>query len=265
MDVQIPPAAIHQGASWEYGGRGHATQMHTFAGLELPLTPHDLLMLLSKAPPLLVYEQARVSPDAVALLDGDALRGSVSRLAPPQTPAAFCATLTGRTTHQALANRLRRVGRVYFLSRKSEVSTARTATFPSGLQRPRRSSPLTLGNELLLYLQALLAAAKFRYIPVTFLSDCQAALGIISGRCNFAPGGCPQALRHVFELRRQLASLPNCPDSFEYVPGHKGHFANELADKLSKHGPYRDPPQTLQSCANGCLKVRLGCPGQQQP
>ena len=72
MDVQIPPAAIHQGASWEYGGRGHATQMHTFAGLELPLTPHDLLMLLSKAPPLLVYEQARVSPDAVALLDGDA-------------------------------------------------------------------------------------------------------------------------------------------------------------------------------------------------
>ena len=30
-------------------------------------------------------------------------------------------------------------------------------------------------------------------------------------------------------------------DTFEYIPGHKGHFANELADRLSKHGALHGP------------------------
>ncbi|CAE6968585.1 unnamed protein product [Symbiodinium sp. CCMP2592] len=82
---------------------------------------------------------------------------------------------------------------------------------------------------------ALGAKAGFSSCAVTYLSDCTSALRGAEGRFACKRGGCAQAMCHAFDFRRGL-SFPK--DRYDYVPGHKGHLFNELADGLAKEGAH---------------------------
>ena len=241
LGARIRPVGIRDGASWDYGGREQVHQRHTLAGLELPVTPQDLLLLFSSAPPLLIYEQAKVNADAAALLDGEGFSQVGVSPGPASNIRHILCYTDGSFYPPDTAKPAAAGWACVFLEPGVGGFNCAYGSFPAWLAAPTEELSAYLGECAALVFAGLVATARFRHVPVTFLSDCQAALGILSGRHSFSTGGCPQALRHVFELRRQLASLYSCPDSFEYVPGHKGHFANELADKLSKHGALHGP------------------------
>ena len=79
----------------------------------------------------------------------------------------------------------------------------------------------------------IIAAVADRADPITFRSDCQSAVGIVSGQTAYKPSIIPSALAHASAFRGYLHSQG---DSAEYVPGHSGHFFNETADDLAKWG-----------------------------
>ena len=88
---------------------------------------------------------------------------------------------------------------------------------------------------------ALLSVAHFGYSAFHFLSDCQSALGIVSGLAVGRDGGAAGAAANLHCLRRDIA--PSA-DTYSYVPGHAGLLPNEIVDKLSKAGA----SETRASC-----------------
>ena len=68
---------------------------------------------------------------------------------------------------------------------------------------------------------------------VLFRGDCQSAVGIVEGNMSYQAGSVPQSLANISVLRSCSTTQP---DSAEYVPGHAGHYFNELADTLAKAG-----------------------------
>ena len=79
---------------------------------------------------------------------------------------------------------------------------------------------------------AILSHHAFSADTVHFLSDCQSALGVVSGQYGYAPGTLAEAACNAHALRRQLGNV----DTYSYVQGHSANLGNDIADALSKVG-----------------------------
>ena len=79
---------------------------------------------------------------------------------------------------------------------------------------------------------AILSHHAFSADTVHFMSDCQSALGVVSGQFGYAQGTLAEAACNAHALRRQLGNA----DTYSYVQGHSANLGNDIADALSKVG-----------------------------
>ncbi|OLP98061.1 hypothetical protein AK812_SmicGene19515 [Symbiodinium microadriaticum] len=235
----VPP--IPRGPDWDYEQFVQPYAAKDFAGIPLPCTIADLLVFFASAPPLLAWQRLGVSHAVRKCLNLDALhRLCADHALPQQCRHILC--FTDGSFHPPSPTGVAKAGwACVFIEPLTCTCSCAYGSYPDWLLQPSECLSAYLAECAALVFAGLIATGAFRQASVCFLSDCQAALGIASGSCTFAAGGCPQTVRHVIEARRQLAAVRGFPDTFEYIPGHKGHFANELADKLSKHGALHGP------------------------
>ena len=78
---------------------------------------------------------------------------------------------------------------------------------------------------------SLLCSTLFQAVPMNFCVDCTAALGIAAGDIAGHGKGVAGILRRVSYLLRAAAAHPPC---YHHVAGHKGCFADEVADVFAK-------------------------------
>ena len=78
---------------------------------------------------------------------------------------------------------------------------------------------------------SLLCSTLFQAMPVSLCVDCTAALGIAAGDIAGHGQGVAGILRRVSYLLRAVAAHP---PRYHHVAGHKGCFANEVADVFAK-------------------------------
>ncbi|CAE7581031.1 unnamed protein product [Symbiodinium sp. CCMP2592] len=116
---------------------------------------------------------------------------------------------------------------------------------PPWILGPQEALSAYVAECFALTIAAFSAWALFPGIDTTFASDCISALHGAEGRFACKPGGCAQAMSHAFDLRRGMHPTA---DRFVYVPGHQGHFFNEIADLLAKEG-------ALSKTVAPCLQI----------
>ncbi|OLP87581.1 hypothetical protein AK812_SmicGene31189 [Symbiodinium microadriaticum] len=236
----IPPI-VPMGKPWDYTGAAHLDKPCSIYGMAVPFAPSDFLVFLASAPPLLGTSHVRMNRDVHTLLDSGSFDYLCRQVALSVTTRRVLCYTDG-SFYPPKPDRPAAAGwACAFLEPQARALSCVYGSFPDWLIEPHEELSANLAECAALLFAGLIATDRFRQVPIAFLSDCQAALGVASGTCQSAAGGCPQALRHVMEMRRQLASEPCCSDTFEYVPGHRGFFANELVDKLSKHGAIHGP------------------------
>ena len=84
----------------------------------------------------------------------------------------------------------------------------------------------------------VIAATVQRTFGLIFRSDCQAAIGIAAGTAAHRDSAIPSALANASAFCRY--THPH-RDTTEYVPGHSGHFFNEVVDEIAKWGAQQQP------------------------
>ena len=210
--VAVPP--VPRGPDWRHVKLDQPYAAQALAGIPLPFTVADLLVLFASAPPLLEWQSLGVSQAVRKCLNCAALhRVCAEATTPQQCRRILC--FTDGSFYPPSPNSAAKAGwACVFIEPSTHTCSCAYGSYPDWLLEPSECPSAYLAECAALIFAGLVSIDAFRQASVCFLSDCQAALGIASGSYTFAAGGCPQAVRHVIEARRQLAATRRAPRHF---------------------------------------------------
>ena len=187
---------VAQGQPWTPAEWANLDQPCTLAGVQMPFTPADFLVFLAGAPPLLAVSQVRVNQDVVHLLDAGPFSRQHTHVDRSTDPRRIMCYTDGSFYPPKQEKPAAAGWACVFLEPRARTLSCAYGSLPPWLTEKVEVSAYQAECTALLF-AGMIAADAFKGVPVQFLSDCQAALGIASGSHKCATGGCPQALRHI--------------------------------------------------------------------
>ena len=202
-----------------------------FGGLQLPFAVRDLLDLMQPPAKLTPLEAAvpYLTPNEEKRLS--ALRPSALDFTETNlhcfTDGSFKASVAASVDHYSPL-----VGWACVFIEPSSLRTYLcSGGWPSWLSSTTERPSAFVAECLALIAASLLCCTIFQDVPVTICVDCTAALGIAAGEIAGHGQGVAGILRRISYLCRAVAVHPPV---YRHVAGHKGCFANEVADAFAK-------------------------------
>ncbi|CAE7700393.1 unnamed protein product [Symbiodinium sp. CCMP2592] len=226
----------------------------TLGGTPLGFSLDDITDLLQSSACLLSFVEATLLCPAMSEWSASTCRAKLRDLASTHVPGTLlCFTDGSFTEGRSHCASTCGWACVFVDPHASQISVAFGAVEARLCAEPYTPSPF-VGECAALLHACLIACSVFCHRPVSFLSDCTSAVDIARGAAAYEPGGIGQAMRNTFDFRRTIFVQP---DTVEHIPGHAGHFGNELADRLSKHGALSLKPSCGLALSDSLLRLWL--------